>query len=101
MDFDFSRQRHSDIENVFSQKYLDVGGRSTSNGGGIVQFDYNGQTDQQWRLLPLSEGSQFHYVIQNVYNDKVLTVDGNSTDDGANIVQYDYNGSASQVWGFE
>ncbi|MBV8231281.1 MAG: RICIN domain-containing protein, partial [Planctomycetaceae bacterium] len=88
------------IQNVFSQKYLDDPGSSTSNGTAIIQYDFNGGLNQQWRLLPVNDGSNFHYVIQNASSGLVLDDANFSTDDGTGLIQYQYNGGANQVWGF-
>ena len=83
------------IQNAYSGKVLDNSGYSTSNGTAIIQYDWNGGTNQQWNLVPLGAGK---YEIQNVFSGKVLDDPGYSTSDGTGIIQYDWNGGTNQQW---
>ena len=85
------------IQNAFSGKVLDDPAFSTSNGTAMIQYDYNGGTNQEWKLVPLADGN---YLIQNAYSGKVLDDSGYSTSDGTAVIQYDYNGGTNQEWTF-
>lgn len=78
-----------------SGKSLDVNGQSVANGGGIVQWDYWGGNNQQWKITDLGNG---YYSIINRNSNKTLDVNGQSTTQGAGIVQWDYWGGNNQQW---
>ncbi|HEY9260509.1 RICIN domain-containing protein [Chitinophaga sp.] len=78
-----------------SNKGLDVNGSSTTNGGGIVQWDYWGGNNQQWKLTSLGSGL---FSVTNRNSNKSLDVNGSSTMAGTGIVQWDYWGGANQQW---
>jgi hypothetical protein len=78
-----------------SNKALDVNGSSTANGGAIVQWDYWGGNNQQWKITNLGNG---YYSIINRNSNKALDVNGGSTTSGTGIIQYDYNGGNNQQW---
>ena len=78
-----------------SNKSLDVNGASTANGGGIVQWDYWGGTNQQWKLTGLGGGL---FAVTNNNSNKSLDVYGSATTGGAGIVQWDYWGGTNQQW---
>ena len=35
----------------------------------MIQYDYNGGTNQEWKLVPLADGN---YLIKNAFSGKVL-----------------------------
>ncbi|MDF2192459.1 RICIN domain-containing protein [Paraflavitalea sp. CAU 1676] len=78
-----------------SNKSLDVNGQSTANGGAIVQWDYWGGNNQQWKITSLGNG---YYSIINRNSNKALDVNGSSTTGGTGIVQWDYWGGNNQQW---
>ncbi|WP_142683289.1 RICIN domain-containing protein [Chitinophaga polysaccharea] len=78
-----------------SNKGLDVNGSSTANGGSIVQWDYWGGNNQQWKLNSLG-GARFSITNRN--SNKSLDVNGSSTTAGTDIVQWDYWGGTNQQW---
>ncbi|HUP12678.1 MAG TPA: RICIN domain-containing protein, partial [Niastella sp.] len=78
-----------------SNKALDVNASSTANGGAIVQWDYWGGNNQQWKITNLGNG---YYSIINRNSNKALDVNGGSTASGAGIIQYDYAGGNNQQW---
>lgn len=78
-----------------SNKALDVNGSSTANGGAIVQWDYWGGNNQQWKITNLGNG---YYSIINRNSNKALDVNGGSTTSGTGIIQYDYSGGNNQQW---
>ncbi|THU30773.1 hypothetical protein FAM09_29680 [Niastella caeni] len=78
-----------------SNKGLDVNGSSTANGGAIIQWDYWGGNNQQWKITSLGNG---YYSIINRNSNKALDVTGSSTTNGAAVIQYDYSGGNNQQW---
>lgn len=78
-----------------SNKALDVNGSSTANGANIIQWDYWGGTNQQWKITSLGNG---YFSIINRNSSKALDVTGSSTTGGANIIQYTYSGGNNQQW---
>ena len=40
------------LKNVYSGLYLDVEKKSTEDGGNIIQYQFNGNGNQQWKLVP-------------------------------------------------
>jgi endoglucanase len=78
-----------------SNKGLDVNDASTANGGAIVQWEYWGGTNQQWKLNSAGSGL---FSITNRNSSKGLDVYGSSTAGGAGIVQWDYWGGTNQQW---
>lgn len=78
-----------------SGKGLDVNGSSTADGGNIIQWDYWGGNNQQWKLTALSNG---YFTITNRNSSKVLDVTSGSTAAGTGIIQYTSNGGNNQQW---
>ncbi|OQP58294.1 hypothetical protein A3860_08225 [Niastella vici] len=78
-----------------SNKALDVNGSSTANGGTIIQWDYWGGNNQQWKITSLGNG---YFSIINRNSNKALDVNGSSTTAGTGIIQWDYSGGNNQQW---
>lgn len=78
-----------------SNKGLDVNGSSTADNAGIIQWDYWGGNNQQWKLTSLGNG---YFTITNRNSNKVLDVNAGSTSNGAGIVQNTGNGAQRQQW---
>lgn len=78
-----------------SNKGLDVNGSSTADGGAIIQWDFWGGINQQWRLV--SQGNGF-FTIVNRNSGKVLDLRDGSPAWGTDIVQWTDNDSTSQQW---
>ncbi|PSL44305.1 ricin-type beta-trefoil lectin protein [Chitinophaga niastensis] len=78
-----------------SNKSLDVYGSSTINGGNIIQWDYWGGNNQQWKLTSLGNGL---FSIINRNSGKALDVNNSSTTGGTGIIQWDYWGGVNQQW---
>jgi hypothetical protein len=81
--------------NAYSGKVLDDPGFSTSNQTRIQQYQFNGGTNQQWDVIPLSNGK---YEIANKYSGKALEDPGFSTSNQTPIQQNQWNGGANQQW---
>ncbi|WP_030324822.1 alpha-L-fucosidase [Streptomyces sp. NRRL B-3229] len=81
------------LVNRKSGKVLDVADASTADGAGLIQWPWTGGTNQQWTLLPDSDGS---FRLRNVKSGKVLqSADGTQ---GSTLVQQPDNGADSQWW---
>jgi photosystem II stability/assembly factor-like uncharacterized protein len=78
-----------------SGKVFDVPGFATADGVLIQQYQDNGGTNQQWRLVPVQGG---FVRIQSLSSGKVLDVPGFATNDGVAIQQYTDNGGTNQQW---
>ena len=59
----------------------------------VVQYEYNGGWNQQWKITTTSDGK---YKIQNRWSGLYLGVLNNSTNDGASIVQVSDESSSSE-----
>jgi hypothetical protein len=71
--------------------FLDVAGSSTAPGAAIIQWYYNGGSNQVWRLSPSGTNLQ----IVNRWSGQCITTDGIA---GDLLFQAPCNGSASQQW---
>ncbi len=83
------------IKNKFSGKYLDVANGSWDNGANIQQWEYNGCTAQQFKLV--SDGNGYYEIYTgNTDFSMCLDVWGASAADGTNIAQGTYYGNDCQ-----
>ena len=73
----------------------DVNGRSTASGADVIQWNCNGQTNQQWRFTHLGGGI---YEIRAVHSNLCLSVQGNSATNGADVVQLTCSNATGQRW---
>lgn len=83
------------ITNRNSGKVLDVSGGATDDGGDVIQWSWNSESNQQWELIDNGDG---YYRIINRNSGKALDVSGGSTDDGGNVIQWSWNGGTNQQW---
>lgn len=82
------------LVNRGSGKVLDVSGGSTDDGAAVIQWPWNGGTNQRWKLLPDTDGS---YRLSNAKSGKVLDSPGGSAQ-GARLDQWTDTGSDNQWW---
>lgn len=82
------------LVNHKSGKVLDVSGGSTADGGSLIQWPQNTGTNQQWKLLPNTDGS---YRLANVKSGKVMDSPGGSAQ-GAALDQWTDTSSSNQWW---
>ncbi len=54
------------LKNQRSGKYLDIQGNKTESGTKLIQYEYNGSTNQQFKIVPYSQGG---YTITPVVCD--------------------------------
>jgi len=91
----FSASAYYRLVNRNSGKVADVNGGSTADGAQVIQWQYNGGTNQQWQLVHIGEG---FYRVVNRNSGKNLDVNGASTTAGANIIQWPANAGKNQQW---
>ncbi|MEV6210690.1 alpha-L-fucosidase [Kitasatospora sp. NPDC051914] len=82
------------LVNRKSGKVMDVSDASTADGAVVIQWPWTGGTNQQWKLLPNSDGS---YRLSNVKSGKVLDSPGSSAQ-GANLDQWTADTGDNQSW---
>jgi|688.fasta_scaffold595496_1 hypothetical protein len=76
-------------------KYIDVPGESTKIYEKIIVYDFNGNINQKWFLLPADQ--QF-YKIQSASSKLVMEIEGGIDAEDVGVVQNkDYN-NLSQMW---
>jgi hypothetical protein len=83
------------IVNEASGKVLDDPGGSTSNTADIDQWQLNGGANQQWNVVPQTDG---RFELVNVSSSKALTDPNFSKSNGTIIQQSQPNGGANQQW---
>jgi hypothetical protein len=83
------------IRNVGSDKVMDVSNAGCCNGAWIHQWTYEGQTNQQWRIVDVGGG---YYKIVARHSGRVLDVESASPYSGARLHQWAYDGSQNQQW---
>jgi hypothetical protein len=86
---------HYKLVNGASGGRMDVNGDSTGDSAKIVQWQDNGQTDQQWIFNPLGGGT---YTIANVNSGKLLNIPGPTTGQGTQLIQYHDDGGSNSRW---
>ena len=83
------------IENVFSNKVMQVAGSSTSNGANIEQSTNVSGDNQKWVIEKQSDG---YYTIKSVLSDKIIEMQDWSTANGGNARQYTDYDQNNQKW---
>ena len=74
-----------------------MAGAKAADGANILQYNYRGKTNQQYRIEQQSDGS--YAILTRVSNNSsALDVYGWSKDAGGNINQWNYQGYACQKW---
>jgi Ricin-type beta-trefoil lectin domain-like/Bacterial TSP3 repeat len=80
---------------MHSNKVLDVFYASTSSGGNVGQYPWNGGNNQKWRVVDIGSG---WIRLVNVNSGLNLEVAGASTANGGNVQQWAGNGNFCQDW---
>ena len=78
-----------------SGRCLDVASASTASGAAAVQWEFTHAPSQQWRFVPLRQGSEY-YRIEARHSGQCLTVA--TAGEGTALVQRPFQGSAEQQW---
>ena len=90
------------IKNVNSNKYLDVQGAGDENGTFLLQYNFNGASNQQFKFSYLGNGCYNIYPRHSTTN-KVLDVNvgndmGNGNINGTRIGIWSGTGAVNQQW---
>ncbi|HEX8505336.1 MAG TPA: RICIN domain-containing protein [Hymenobacter sp.] len=91
----FNPNAYYRVVNQASGKCLDINGASTREGALAIQWDYFGQTNQQWKLVDAGNGS-FNVVARHSGN--YLDVSSASKASSAQVLQWPRNGGDNQRW---
>lgn len=83
------------VLNRKSNKSLDVSNGSTANGAPLIQWDYQGGSNQKWTFTHLGGGQ---YKIIGLASGKSVDVNGASTANGATLLIWPYGGANNQRW---
>jgi hypothetical protein len=83
------------LQNAFSEKYLQIKGRSLTNGGQAEQAHVGSDVVQEFAFDRKAEGQ---YALRSLFSGKVLDVADNDPAEGIEIHQWDYVGQTNQVW---
>ncbi|RYZ57610.1 MAG: hypothetical protein EOP07_09435 [Proteobacteria bacterium] len=83
------------LQNAFSEKYLQIKGRSMDNGGQAEQAFVGSDIVQEFAFDRKAEGQ---YALRSLFSGKVLDVADNDPEEGIEIHQWDYVGQTNQVW---
>lgn len=67
------------VKNQKSGKYLDIQGNKTESGTKLIQYEYNGSTNQQFKIVPYSQGG---YTLTPVVCDTVSAYTAMEIKDG-------------------
>lgn len=74
---------------------MDVNDDSTADNASVLQWQDNGQTDQQWYVRSAGGG---YYTIANVNSGKLLNIPGPTTTSGTQLIQYQDDGNTNSRW---
>lgn len=83
------------IISVLSDKAVEVENASTDGHANIVQYDYHGGSNQNWRIEGVDNGN---FSVINENSGLAMEVGSAETDDGANVLQWEYNSHPCQQW---
>jgi Ricin-type beta-trefoil lectin domain-like len=82
------------VRNV-AGKVMDVSNNGCCNGAAIHIWTYEGQANQQWRIVDVGGG---YYKFVARHSGRVLDVESGSQGEGAKIHQWAYEGLQHQQW---
>ncbi len=94
----FNSSTQYKLINRNSGKALDIAWGSQDNGANVLQYTYNGYSNQKWYLEPTGDG---YYYIKSVATGKVVDVSGKSTSNGGDVIQWQKNNGWNQQWKIE
>jgi hypothetical protein len=78
--------------------FMDVQGASYSEGAQVIDYPWDGGTNQMWQIAPLSDG---YAEIINANSGQCLTIPGDDGGEGAPIQQWQCNGSPEEAWSLQ
>lgn len=88
------------MQNIATSKYVDLTADAgvTSNSNAIIQYEYHGNINQKWYIVPTNNG---YFRIMSALSGKALCVKDASTQDNATIIQWTYEGTdTNDEWMF-
>ncbi|HEX8330122.1 MAG TPA: RICIN domain-containing protein [Hymenobacter sp.] len=91
----FNPNAYYRIVSQSSGKCLDINGASTQAGEVALQWDYFGQTNQQWRIVDAGNG---YVTLAARHSGQLLDVGGASTQNNAQVLQWPSHGGDNQRW---
>ena len=83
------------LSNRNSHKELAVSGGGTSNGAPIVQWGYDGGSEQQWTFTDMGNG---RYQAIGVGSGRALDLPGSSKNQGTQLDIRSWRGGPNQLW---
>ena len=83
------------LVNASSGLVLGDPGFSTTNGTGIIQWQWNGGLNEQWAFQGVGNGN---FAIVNAASGLVLGDPGFSTSNGTQMIQWQNNGGLNEQW---
>lgn len=80
------------IQNLATGKPADLTADAdvTKNGNKIIQYEYHGDSNQKWLIVPTDNG---YFKIISLLSGKAMCVKDASKSDGAPVIQWTYEGS--------
>lgn len=84
------------IKNYKSGLVMNVPDASTEGGTQIVQYNSNGNDNQQWIITDISDG--YCRISPKHSAGMALNIEGASVSDGAAIIQWGYSGANNELW---
>jgi hypothetical protein len=73
----------------------DVADHSTANGARVIEWNWEGHTNQLWQAEYVDDG---YYRFQNVHSGKCLNVEGGGTANLTHVIQWTCGYSANEQW---
>lgn len=83
------------VENGNSGGRIDVNNDSTADSATILQWQDNGQADQQWFVRAAGNGFD---TVTNVNSGKLLNIPGPTTANGTQLIQFHDDGNTNSRW---
>lgn len=80
-----------------SDKYLDIYGGNTGDGGRVIQYRWTGAANQLWYLQRDSDGD---YIVLSCLSNRALDISGGGRDAGNPVITYRYQSQLNQKWSF-
>ncbi len=74
-EFTYRDNGYYTISAIHSDKYLDISGGSKNDGAEVIQWNYHGGNNQQWKIQDAGNG---YFNIISRCNGLYLTIDGTS-----------------------
>ncbi len=86
------------LVNVETKGCLAVPKASTDNGTLLIQWTCSNDTEQLWRLEPVTGGNGDRYAIRNSNSKRCVAMPDADTRQGIQAIQWTCSGDAEQIW---